>query len=87
MTTAANTEINKIKTDVTNNHALYLALYNYIIKNELKDHDLYFSDSRANTYLFNFPVHLDPSNRNNFTFYYVIKHNASTNNVMTIAIH
>ena len=82
MTTTANTEIDKIKTDVTNNHALFLALYNYIIKIELKDHiikDLYFSDSReiktANTYLFNFPVHLDPSNRNNFTFYYVFKHN------------
>ena len=94
MTTVGNTEIDKIKTDVTNNHALFLALYNYIIKNELKDHiikDLYFSDSReirtANTYLFNFCVHLDPSNRNNFTFYYVFKHNASTNNVMTIAFH
>ena len=94
MTTVGNTEIDKIKTDVTNNHALFLALYNYIIKNELKDHiikDLYFSDSReirtANTYLFNFSVHLDPSNRNNFTFYYVFKHNASTNNVMTIAFH
>ena len=94
MITTENTEIDKIKTDVTNNHALLLALYNYIIKNELKDHiikDLYFPDSReirtANTYLFNFPVHLDPSNRNNFTFYYVFKHNASTNNVMTIAIH
>ena len=94
MTTTANTEIDKMKTDVTNNHALFLALYNYIIKNELKDHiikDLYFSDSReiktANTYLFNFPVHLDPSNRNNFTFYYVFKHNTGTNNVMTIAIH
>ena len=53
--------------------------------------DLYFSDSReiktANTYLFNFPVHLDPSNRNNFSFYYVFKHNTGTNNVMTIAIH
>ena len=52
---------------------------------------MYFSDSReirtANTYPFNFPVHLDPSNRNNFTFYYVFKHNASTNNVITIAIH
>ena len=94
MTTTANTEIDKIKTDVTNNHTLFLALYNYIIRNELKDHiikDLYFSDSReiktANTYLFNFPVHLDPTNRNNFTFYYVFKHNTGTNNVMTIAIH
>ena len=94
ITTVGNTEIDKIKTDVTNNHALFLALYNYIIKNELKDHiikDLYFSDSReirtVNTYLFNFSVHLDPSNRNNFTFYYVFKHNASTNNVMTIAFH
>ena len=94
MTTTANTEINKIKTDVANNHALFLALHNYIIRNELKDHiikDLYFSDSReiktANTYLFNFPVHLDPSNRNNFTFYYVFKHNTGTNNVMTIAVH
>ena len=90
------TEIGKVNTNVNNNHALFLALYNYIIKNELKVHiikDLYFSDSReiktANTYLFNFPVHLDPSNRNNVTrtFYYVFKHNASTNNVMTIAIH
>ena len=75
MTTTANTEIDKIKTDVTNNSNILTALYNYIIKNELKDHiikDLYFSDSReiktANTYLFNFFVHLDPSNRNNFTF-------------------
>ena len=70
MITTENTEIDKIKTDVTNNHSLFLA--------EIRT---------ANTYLFNFPVHVDPSNRNNFTFYYVFKHNASTNNVMTIAIH
>ena len=94
MTTTANTKIGKIKTDITNNHDLFLALYNYIIKNELKVHiikDLHFSDSReiktANTYIFNFLVHLDPSNRNDFTFYYVYKHNVTTNNVMRIGIH
>jgi len=52
--------------------------------------DWYFSDSRerrtANTYLYDFPVYLDVSNRNNFTFYYVLQHNAGTNNVMRIAI-
>ena len=54
-----NNEIGKINTDVNNNHDSFLALYNYIIKNELKVHiikDLYFSDSQetktANTYLF-----------------------------------
>ena len=49
---------------------------------------MYFSDSQesrtANTYLFNFLAHFDLSNRNNFSFYYVFQHNASTNNDMTI---
>jgi len=79
-------QLNEVENNLNNNHALFLAVYNYIIKNESKVHvikDLYFSDSReiktANTYLFsNSPV----SNSNNFTFYYVIKHN-----VMTIAFH
>ena len=75
---------------------LHFLLYtiNYIIKNELKVEiikDLYFSDSResktANTYLFYFPRCHDVSNRNNFTFYYVIQQNASTNYVMSILIH
>ena len=37
MTTVGNTEIDKIKTDVTNNHALFLALYNYIINQKLPE--------------------------------------------------
>ena len=54
-------EIDKVKTDDTNNHALLLALYNYIMKNGTKvsiPKDLYFTDSQetktSNTYLFNF---------------------------------
>ena len=54
--------------------------------------DLYFTDSRetktSNTYLFNFNKHLDSSNRNNFTFYYVFKHNTTSGsgNEMRIAM-
>ena len=86
-------EIDKSKadvtTDVTNNHNLFLILYNYIIKNGTKVgiiNDLYFTDSResrtANTY--EFTTHL--TNISNFTFYYVFKHNTSTNSVLTIRI-
>ena len=82
-------EIDKSKadvtTDVTNNHNLFLILYNYIMKNGTNVgilRDLYFTDSRetktSNTYLFNFNKHLDSSNRNNFTFYYVFKHNTTS---------
>ena len=89
------TEIDKVKTDDTNNHALLLALYNYIMKNRTKVSilkDLYFTDSQetktSNTYLFNFNNHLDSSNRNNFTFYYVFKHNTTsgTGNEVSIAM-
>ena len=89
------TEIDKVKTDDTNNHALLLALYNYIMKNRTKVSilkDLYFTDSQetktSNTYLFNFNNHLDSSNRNNFTFYYVFKHNTTsgTGNEASIAM-
>ena len=89
------TEIDKVKTDDTNNHALLLALYNYIMKNGTKVSilkDLYFTDSQetktSNTYLFNFNNHLDSSNRNNFTFYYVFKHNTTsgTGNEASIAM-
>ena len=89
------TEIDKVKTDNTNNHALLLALYNYIMKNRTKVSilkDLYFRDSQetktSNTYLFNFNNHLDSSNRNNFTFYYVFKHNTTsgTGNEASIAM-
>ena len=87
------TEIDKVKTDDTNNSNILTALYNYIIKNELKEQiikDMYFSDSgelrTANTFLFKFDTYLDLNNRNNLTFYYVFKHNASTNNVMTIEL-
>ena len=88
-------EIDKVKTDDTNNHALLLALYNYIMKNGTKVSilkDLYFTDSQetktSNTYLFNFNNHLDSSNRNNFTFYYVFKHNTTsgTGNEASIAM-
>ena len=88
-------EIDKVKTDNTNNHALLLALYNYIMKNGIKVSilkDLYFTDSQetktSNTYLFNFNNHLDSSNRNNFTFYYVFKHNTTsgTGNEASIAM-
>ena len=86
-------EINKSKadvtTDITNNQNLFLILYNYIMKNGTKVgilRDLYFTDSResrtANTY--EFTTHL--TNIYNFTFYYVFKHNTSTNSVMTIRI-
>ena len=78
-------EIDKSKADVTNNHNLFLILYNYIMKNGTKVgilKDLYFTDSQetktSNTYLFNFNKHLDSSNRNNFTFYYVFKHNTTS---------
>ena len=78
-------EIDKVKTDHTNDYALSLALYNYIMKNGTKVgilKDLYFTDSQetktSNTYLFNFNKHLDSSNRNNFTFYYVFKHNTTS---------
>ena len=89
------TEIDKVKTDDTNNHALLLALYNYIMKNRTKVSilkDLYFTDSQetktSNTYLFNFNNHLDSSNQNNFTFYYVFKHNTTsgTGNEASIAM-
>ena len=87
------TEIDKVKTDDTNNHALLLALYNYIMKNRTKVSilkDLYFTDSQetktSNTYLFNFNNHLDNSNQNNFTFYYVFKHNITSRNEMTISM-
>ena len=87
------TEIDKVKTDDTNNHALLLALYNYIMKNRTKVSilkDLYFTDSQetktSNTYLFNFNNHLDNSNRNNFTFYYVFKHDITSRNEMTISM-
>ena len=84
-------EIDKSKadvtTDVTNNHNLFLILYNYIMKNGTKVgilRDLYFTDSResrtANTYEFD----LRPTST--FTFYYVFKHNTSTNSFMTIRI-
>ena len=88
-------EIDKVKTDDTNNHALLLALYNYIMKNGTRVgilKDLYFTDSQetktSNTYLFNFNNHLDSSNRNNFTFYYVFKHNTTsgTGNEASIAM-
>ena len=88
-------EIDKVKTDDTNNHALLLALYNYIMKNGTKVSilkDLYFTDSQetktSNTYLFNFNNHLDSSNLNNFTFYYVFKHNTTsgTGNEASIAM-
>ena len=88
-------EIDKVKTDDTNDHALSLALYNYIMKNGTKVgilKDLYFTDSRetktSNTYLFNFNKHLDSSNQNNFTFYYVFKHNTTSGvgNEMRIAM-
>ena len=88
-------EIDKVKTDDTNNHALLLALYNYIMKNGRRVgilKDLYFTDSQetktSNTYLFNFNNHLDNSNRNNFTFYYVFKHNTTSGseNEMRIAM-
>ena len=92
-------EIDKSKadvtTDVTNNHNLFLILYNYIMKNGTKVgilKDLYFTDSQetktSNTYLFNFNKHLDSSNRNNFTFYYVFKHNTTSGsgNEMRISI-
>ena len=92
MITTENTEIDKIKTDVTNNYDLLLALYNYIMKNGTKVgiiKDLYFTDSQesrtTNTYLFNFSTHLDNNIKTNFTFYYVFRHNTGTNNVMTIA--
>ena len=86
-------EIDKSKadvtTDITNNQNLFLILYNYIMKNGTKVgilRDLYFTDSResrtANTY--EFTTHL--TNISNFTFYYVFKHNTSTNSVMTIRI-
>ena len=88
-------EIDKSKadvtTDITKNHNSFLILYNYIIKNELKEQiikDMYFSDSSEiktpNTFKFGFKKYLDINNRNNLTFYYVFKHNASTNNVMSI---
>jgi len=52
--------------------------------------DLYFTDSQesktSNTYLFNFHAHLDASNLNKFTFYYVFQQNSKTSSVMTIAI-
>ena len=88
-------EIDKVKTDDTNDHALSLALYNYIMKNGTKVgilKDLYFTDSRetktSNSYLSNFNKHLDSSNRNNFTFYYVFKHNTTSGsgNEMRIAM-
>ena len=92
MITTENTEIDKIKTDVTNNYDLLLALYNYIMKNGTKVgiiKDLYFTDSQesrtTNTYLFNFSTHLDNNIKTNFTFYYVFRHNTGTNNVMRIA--
>ena len=92
MITTENTEIDKIKTDVTDNYDLLLALYNYIMKNGTKVgiiKDLYFTDSQesrtANTYLFNFSTHLDNNIKTNFTFYYVFRHNTGTNNVMRIA--
>ena len=92
MITTENTEIDKIKTDVTNNYDLLLALYNYIMKNGTKVgiiKDLYFTDSQEsrtkNTYLFNFSTHLDNNIKTNFTFYYVFRHNTGTNNVMRIA--
>ena len=82
-------EIDKSKadvtTDVTNNHNLFLILYNYIMKNGTKVgilRDLYFTDSRvsrtANTYEFDLRL------TSTFTFYYVFKHNMSTNSFMTI---
>ena len=84
-------EIDKSKadvtTDVTNNHNLFLILYNYIMKNGTKVgilRDLYFTDSResrtANTYEFDLRL------TSTFTFYYVFKHNTSTNSFMTIRI-
>ena len=92
MIATENTEIDKIKTDVTNNYDLLLALYNYIMKNGTKVgiiKDLYFTDSQEsrtkNTYLFNFSTHLDNNIKTNFTFYYVFRHNTGTNNVMRIA--
>ena len=82
-------EIDKSKADVTNNHNLFLILYNYIMKNGTKVgilRDLYFTDSResraTNTYEFTTRL----TNISNFTFYYVFKHNTSTNSVMTIRI-
>ena len=93
--TTENTEIDKIKTDVTNNHDLLLALYNYIMKNGTKVgilKDLYFTDSQesrtTNTYLFNFSTHLDNNIKTNFTFYYVFRHNIfgiGSNDIMTMA--
>ena len=95
MITTENTEIDKIKTDVTNNYDLLLALYNYIMKNGTKVgilKDLYFTDSQesrtTNTYLFNFSTHLDNNIKTNFTFYHVFSHNIfgiGLNDVMTIA--
>ena len=87
------TVIDKVKTDDTNNSNILTALYNYIIKNELKEQiikDMYFSDSgelkTPNGFLFQSNADLDLNNPNNLTFYYVFKHNASTNNVMTIEL-
>ena len=84
-------EIDKSKADVTadvtNNHNLFLILYNYIMKNGTKVgilRDLYFTDSResrtTNTYEFDLRL------TSTFTFYYVFKHNTSTNSFMTIRI-
>ena len=84
-------EIDKSKadvtTDVTNNHNLFLILYNYIMKNGTKVgilRDLYFTDSResrtVNTYEFDLRL------TSTITFYYVFKHNTSTNSFMTIRI-
>ena len=84
-------EIDKSKADVTadvtNNHNLFLILYNYIMKNGTKVgilRDLYFTDSResrmTNTYEFELRL------TSNLTFYYVFKHNTSTNSFMTIRI-
>ena len=84
-------EIDKSKadvtTDVTNNHNSFLILYNYIMKNGTKVgilRDLYFTDSRESrtTNTYEFTLRLTP----NFTFYYVFKHNTSTNSFMTIRI-
>ena len=88
-------EIDKSKADVTidvtNNQNLFLILYNYIMKNGTKVgilRDLYFTDSRESrtTNTYEFTTHLNTSNGSNFTFYYVFKHNTSTNSVMTIRI-
>ena len=76
-----------VTTDVTNNHNSFLILYNYIMKNGTKVgilRDLYFTDSRESrtTNTYEFTLRLTP----NFTFYYVFKHNTSTNSFMTIRI-